>query len=33
MKEYIKNIDYEIFIIGQADDKPLTEVNFLNFRI
>ena len=30
MKEYIKDIDYEIFIIEQADDKPFNRGKLLN---
>lgn len=30
MKEYIKNIDYEIFIVEQADDKPFNRGKLLN---
>mgnify|MGYP001234128135 CR=1 FL=1 len=30
MKKYIKNIDYEIFIIEQADDKPFNRGKLLN---
>jgi hypothetical protein len=30
MKEYIKDIDYEIFIVEQADDKPFNRGKLLN---
>ena len=30
MKDYIKDIDYEIFIIEQADDKPFNRGKLLN---
>ena len=30
MKDYIKDIDYEIFIIEQSDDKPFNRGKLLN---
>ena len=30
MKDYIKDIDYEIFIVEQEDDKPFNRVKLLN---
>ena len=30
MKDYIKDIDYEIFIIEQLDDKPFNRGKLLN---